>query len=73
MCTGIYCVLYYLYCVFYYFVYVGKLNCSNNNNNNDDDDDNNNNNNNRNTAHVECKNKGDTSNNRGNWDYFKDI
>ena len=28
---------------------------------------------NRNTAHVECKNKGDTSNNRGDWDYFKDI
>ena len=28
---------------------------------------------NRNTAHVECKNKGDTSNNRGNWDYFKEI
>ena len=28
---------------------------------------------NRNTAHVECKNKGDTSNNRGNWDCFKDI
>jgi len=26
---------------------------------------------NRNTAHVECKNKGDTSNNRGDWDYFK--
>jgi len=29
--------------------------------------------NNRNTAHVECKNKGDTSNNRGDWDYFKVI
>jgi len=28
---------------------------------------------NRNTAHVECKNKGDTSNNRGDWDYFKVI
>ena len=28
---------------------------------------------NRNTAHVKCKNKGDTSNNRGDWDYFKDI
>ena len=26
-----------------------------------------------NTAHVECKNKGDTSNNRGDWDYFKVI
>ena len=26
-----------------------------------------------NTAHVERKNKGDTSNNRGDWDYFKDI
>jgi len=25
------------------------------------------------TAHVECKNKGDTSNNRGDWDYFKVI
>ena len=39
-----------------------------NNNNDDDDDDNNNNNNN-----VECKNKGDTSNDRGDWDYFKVI
>ena len=28
---------------------------------------------NRNTAHVECKNKGDTGNNRGDWDYFKVI
>ena len=28
---------------------------------------------NRNTAHVECKNKGDTSNNRGDWDYFRVI
>jgi len=28
---------------------------------------------NRNTAHVEFKNNGDTSNNRGDWDYFKDI
>ena len=28
---------------------------------------------NRNTAHVECKNKGDTSNNKGDWDYFKAI
>ena len=27
----------------------------------------------RNTARVECKNKGDTSNNRGDWDYFKVI
>jgi len=27
----------------------------------------------KNTAHVECKNKGDTSNNRGDWDYFKVI
>jgi hypothetical protein len=26
---------------------------------------------NRNTAHVECKNKGDASNNRGNWNHFK--
>ena len=25
------------------------------------------------TAHVKCKNKGDTSNNRGDWDYFKVI
>ena len=24
----------------------------------------------RNTARVECKNKGDTSDNRGDWDYF---
>jgi hypothetical protein len=29
--------------------------------------------NNRYTVHVECKNKGDTSNNRGDWDYFKVI
>jgi len=28
---------------------------------------------NRNTALVECKNKGDTSNYRGDWDYFKVI
>jgi len=28
---------------------------------------------NRNTAHVECRNKGDTSNNRSDWDYFKVI
>ena len=28
---------------------------------------------NSNTAHVECKNKGDTRNNRGDWDYFKVI
>ena len=28
---------------------------------------------NRNTAHVECKNEGDTGNNRGDWDYFKVI
>jgi len=35
----------------------------------------NNNNNNNNVAHVEWKNKGDTSNNRGDWDYsyFKVI
>jgi hypothetical protein len=26
---------------------------------------------NRNTAHVECKNKADASNNRGNWNHFK--
>ena len=27
---------------------------------------------NRNTAHVECKNKGDdASNSRGDWDYYK--
>jgi len=25
---------------------------------------------NRNTAHLECKNKGDTSNNRLDWDHF---
>ena len=34
---------------------------------------NNNNNNNNNTAHVECKNKGETNNNRGDWDYLKVI
>ena len=28
---------------------------------------------NRNTAHVECKNKGDTSNNRGDRGYFEVI
>jgi hypothetical protein len=28
---------------------------------------------NRSTARVECKNKGDTSNNRGDWDYSKVI
>jgi hypothetical protein len=28
---------------------------------------------NRNTAHVECKNKCDTSNNRDNWNYLKII
>jgi len=28
---------------------------------------------NRNTAHVECKNKCDTSNSRGDWDYFNVI
>ena len=28
---------------------------------------------NRNTAHVECTNKSDTSNNRGNWNHFKII
>ena len=28
---------------------------------------------NRNTTHVEGKNKGDTSNNRGDWDHFKII
>jgi len=32
-----------------------------------------NNNNSNNAAHVECKNKGDTSNKRGDWDYFKVI
>jgi hypothetical protein len=26
---------------------------------------------NRNASHVECKNKGDASNNRGNWNHFK--
>jgi len=26
-----------------------------------------------NTENVECKNKGDTSNNRGDWDYLKVI
>jgi len=28
---------------------------------------------NRNTAHMECKDTGDTSNNGGDWDYFKNI
>jgi hypothetical protein len=47
-------------------------------NDDDDSDVNNNNNNNngpynRNTAHVECKNKGDTSNNRRDLDHFKVI
>jgi hypothetical protein len=28
---------------------------------------------NRNTAHVECRNKSDTSNNRGNWNHLKII
>jgi len=27
----------------------------------------------RNTTHVECKNKGDSSNNRRDWDHFKVI
>jgi len=31
------------------------------------------NNNNNNNNNVECKNKGDTSSNRANWDYFKVI
>jgi hypothetical protein len=26
---------------------------------------------NRNSAHVECESKGDTGNNRGDWNYFK--
>ena len=29
--------------------------------------------NNRNTTHVKIKNKGDTGNNRGDWDYFRVI
>jgi hypothetical protein len=28
---------------------------------------------NRNTVHMECKSKGDSSNDRGDWDYFKVI
>jgi hypothetical protein len=28
---------------------------------------------NRNTTHMECKNKSDTSNNRGKWNYLKII
>ena len=28
---------------------------------------------NRNTTHVECKNKGDSTNNRRDWDHFKAI
>ena len=27
----------------------------------------------RNTAHVECKNKGDSSNNRCDWDHFRVV
>jgi hypothetical protein len=44
----------------------------------DDDDDNNNNNNNnnigrpnRNSAHMECESKSDTTNNRGYWNHFQ--
>ena len=37
----------------------------------DDNDDDDNNNNNNNNKHVECKNKGDTCNNKRDWDYFK--
>jgi len=33
----------------------------------------NNNNNYNDNNNVECKNKGDTSNNRGNWDYFRHL
>jgi hypothetical protein len=33
----------------------------------------NNNNNNNNTAHVECKNKGDTGNSWSDWNHFKII
>jgi len=48
---------------------------------NDDDDNNNNNNNNNNNikalrqkhTQVKCKNKGDTSNNSGDWNYSKVI
>jgi len=39
----------------------------------DDDDDDNDDDDNNNNNNVECKNKGDTSNNRGDWDYFKVI
>jgi hypothetical protein len=56
-------------------------------NNNDDNDDSDNNSsstiiiiiiiiiihNNRNTAHVECKNKGDAGNNRSNWNHLKSF
>ena len=41
--------------------------------NKDGPNNNNNNNNNNNTARVECKNKGDTINNRGNWAYFRSF
>ena len=34
---------------------------------------NNNNNNNNNKTYVECKNKGDSSSNKREWDYFKGI
>jgi hypothetical protein len=39
----------------------------------DDDDNNHNNNNNNNNNNVECKNKGDTSNNWSDWNHFQII
>jgi hypothetical protein len=58
------------------------INNTNTNNCNDDDDDNNNNNNNKTLKYKDVtieiqriKNvkEGDTSNNRGDWDYFRVI
>jgi len=37
----------------------------------DDDDDDDNDDDDNNNKHMECKNKGDTSNNKRDWDYFK--
>jgi hypothetical protein len=55
-----------------------RLNCCGVRSVDDDDDDDDKNNiiiiiiiNNRNTAHVECKNTGDASNNGSNWNHFK--
>jgi hypothetical protein len=39
----------------------------------EDDDDDNDDNNNNNTTHMECTNKGDTSNNWSDWNHFRII